>query len=296
MIELAAPIEDAYKKSLEEVGSEDLYSGHGYLGIKDVLKAHFLIADHFYVHGSGLGGIGPRSIDLLHSALLRQHISYGGKPKWPSKYEVCATLFYGLIKDHPFHDANKRTAFLCLIYHLETIGLCPTIDHQKLENFAVDVADNKLEKFSRYKELEDELADKADAQVAYIAYFLRKNTRSIDKRFYTVTYRELRPILNKFGYDLRNPKGNTIDLVRVEDRRKIFGIWGEKEKVGVKVAQVGFPNWTAQVGQGVIKTIRKEAKLSYENGVDSQTFFKDADPISILISRYQEQLRHLADR
>ena len=296
MFELAEPIEDAYRKSLDEVGSDDPYSGTGYLGIKDVLKAHYLIADYFYVQGSGLGGVGPRSLDLLHSALLRQHVSFGGKPKWPSKYDVCATLFYGLIKDHPFHDANKRTAFLSLVYHLETLGLCPTINQQQLENFAVDVADNNLIKFNRYKDLEGQFDDKTDAQVAYISYFLRKKTRGIDKKYYIITYWELKSILNNLGYDLQNPKGNTIDLVRIEDRRKIFGIWGEKEKVGVKVAQIGFPSWTAQVGRGAIKTVRREAKLAPENGVDSQTFFKDADPISVLISRYQEQLRHLADR
>lgn len=296
MLELAEPIDEVYKKSLEEVGPDDPYSGPGFLGIRDVLKAHFLIADYFYVQGSGLGGIGPKSMDLLHSAMFRQHISFGGKPKWPSKYDVCATLFYGLIKDHPFHDANKRTAFLSLIYHLETLGLCPTIDQQELEDFAVDVADNNLIKFNRYKEMERRIRVEADAHVAYISYYLKNNTRRIDKKFYIITYRELKSILNRFGYDLQNPRGNTIDLVRVEDRRKIFGIWGEKEQVGVKVAQVGFPSWTTQVGRGAIKTVRSAANLTAKKGVDSQTFFKDADPISILISRYQEQLRHLADR
>ena len=243
-----------------------------------------------------MGGMGPKSMDLLHSALFRQHISYGGKPKWPSKYDVCATLFYGLIKDHPFHDANKRTAFLSLVYHLETLGLCPTIDQQKLEDFAVDVSDKNLSKFNRYKEMEEKIKVEADAHVTYISHYLKINTRQIDKKFYIVTYKELRSILNRFGYDLQKPRGNTIDLVRIKDRRKIFGILAEKEQIGVKVAQIGFPSWSAQVGRGAIKTVRREANLTAKKGVDSQTFFKEADPISILISRYQEPLRHLADR
>ena len=243
-----------------------------------------------------MGGIGPKSMDLLHSALFRQHISYGGKRKWPSNYDVCATLFYGLIKDHPFHDANKRTAFLSLVYHLETLGLCPTIDQQQLEDFAVDVADNNLSKYNRYKKMKEKNKVEADAHVSYISRYLKINTRKIDKKYYIVTYRELKSILNKFGHDLQNARGNTIDLVRIEDRRKIFGIWGEKEQIGVKIAQIGFPSWGAQVGRGAIKTIRKEANLTAMKGVDSQTFFKNADPIPILISRYQEQLRHLADR
>ncbi len=296
MLELTASINESYQRSLDLVGDDDPYSGPGFLGIKDVLKAHYLIADHFYAQGSGLGGIGPKSMDLLHSALFRQHISYGGKQKWPTKYDTCATLFYGLIKDHPFHDANKRTAFLSLVYHLETLGLCPTINQKDLENFAVDVADSNLVKFKRYKELANKCADKSDAEVFYIAHFLKKHTRSIDKRFYTVTYRELKSILNRFGYNIQNPQRNFIDLVRIKERRKIFGIFGEKESVDVKVAKIGFPSWTSQVSKGTIRTVRKATQLTHDKGVDSQTFFKDADPISILISRYQEPLRHLADR
>jgi hypothetical protein len=82
------------------------------LGMHDVLKAHFLIADFFFAEGEGIGGVGPRDLDLLHSALYRQHVTLGGTAKWDTKFDVCATLLYGLIKDHPFHDANKRTAFL----------------------------------------------------------------------------------------------------------------------------------------------------------------------------------------
>ena len=74
-----------------------------------------------------------------------------------------------------------------LVYHLETLGLCPTINQQQLENFAVDVADNNLIKFNRYKDLEGQFDDKTDAQVAYISYFLRKKTRGIDKKYYIIT-------------------------------------------------------------------------------------------------------------
>lgn len=301
MIELTESIQESYQRSLELVGDDDPYSGSGYLGIKylgikDVLRAHYLIVDHFYAYGSGLGGIGPKSMDLLHSALHRQHVSYDGTQKWPTKYDVCATLFYGLIKDHPFHDANKRTAFLSLIYHLELLGLCPTISQRELENFAVDVADNNLTRLRRYQELVNRHGDKSDAEVFYISHFLRKNTRKIDKRHYTVTYRELKSILNRFGYDLRNPHGNSIDLVRIEEHRKIFGIFGKKESVGVKVLTIGFPGWTSQVDRKTIQKTRKAARLTPDKGVDSQTFFKNADPISILISAYQEPLRHLADR
>ncbi len=231
---LAEPIRISYQSSLASLDDEDPYSGPGYLGIKDVLKAHYLIADHFFARGRGLGGIGPKDMNLLHSALHRQHVMFAGRRKWESNWDICATLFFGLIKDHPFYDANKRTAFLSLVYHLQKLNLVPIIGHRELEDFAVDVAKGNFRKSRRYQELERKCSDKADAQVNYISYFLKKHTRKLDKKYYTVTFRELKTILNSFGYDLQNPRGNTIDLVRIEERRKVFGILGEKEEVGVK--------------------------------------------------------------
>jgi death-on-curing protein len=124
---------------------------------------------------------------------------------------------------------------------------------------------------------------------------LKKNSRDIDKRNYVVTYKQLKWLLNKFGFDLVGPKNNHIDVVRLGERRRIFG-FGPKEQTAVKVCQVGFPNWTDEVGQGAIKTIRRDCKLTYEHGVDSQTFFKGADPIGCLIAQYQQPLRNLANR
>lgn len=296
MHELAPPIEAAYQQSLDLVGDNDPYAGSGCLGIKDVLKAHYLIADHFHNQGGSVGGLGPKSIDLLHSALYRQHISYDGTQKWSTKYDICATLFFGLIKDHPFHDANKRTAFLSLIYHLDTLNLYPTVSEKELEDLAVSIADNKLSQYRRYKELCNKFGDEDDASVNFISHFLRKNSRRIDKRHYSVTYRDLKRILNRFGFDLKNPRGNTIDVVRIKEQRNIFRIFRHKKEVDVKVSQIGFPNWTSQVGRKAINTVRSSTQLTADNGVDSQTFFKDADPVSILISKYEKPLQHLADR
>ncbi len=296
MLNLSPTIEHEYHRVVSTLDGEDPYTGQGYLGIIDVLNAHFLIADFFYQENYGLGGIGPRSMNLLHSALHRQHISYGGKRKWTDKFEICATLFYGLIKDHPFYDANKRTALLSMLYHLDTLGYCPTLSQKNLEDFTVLVAEDNLGQFKRYKEMSDRSVDKADNAVRFIARHLRKHCRNIDTKTYSITYRQLQTILNKFGYDLRNPRNNTIDVVRERERRTIFGMFGKREKVGVKVVQIGFPNWTAEVGKGAIKTVRKETKLTYKYGVDSQTFFNDADPIQVLISKYREPLRKLSNR
>jgi death-on-curing protein len=284
---------DIYQRVAEEVGFTDPYAGNGTLGIQDVLKAHFLIADFFYELGEGLGGVGPRSIDLLHSAVSRQVVAYGGVRKWENAFEVSATLFYGLIKDHPFYDANKRTAFLCLLYHLEKQSLCPTISKEDMENFAVDVADDKLSKYRRFKDMVKKNTE--DPEVVFISDFLKRNTRKIDKKHYTITYQDLNTRLRKFGYELLNPHNNRIDVYRMDEKRK-WVVFGKKEKINVRVGNIGFHGWTKQVSHRTSRKVLKITKLTYENGFDSSTFFHGADPIDCLISEYQEPLKRLANR
>jgi len=105
-------IETEYKRWKNLIGSGDPYQSSETIGLQEVLAAHFLIIDYFAEKKYGIGGVGPRDLDLLHSALSRQFTGYGGAKKWSGLYENCATLMFGLIMNHPFHDANKRTAFL----------------------------------------------------------------------------------------------------------------------------------------------------------------------------------------
>lgn len=59
------------------------------------------------------GGIGVRDEALLESALARpqQLFAYGDPP--PDLAALAASLAYGLARNHPFVDGNKRTAHVC---------------------------------------------------------------------------------------------------------------------------------------------------------------------------------------
>lgn len=69
-----------------------------------VLAIH---AEQIKEHG-GLGGI--RDLGLLQSALAKpqQLANYGD----PDAADLAAAYGYGLAKNHPFADGNKRTAFV----------------------------------------------------------------------------------------------------------------------------------------------------------------------------------------
>jgi death on curing protein len=59
------------------------------------------------------GGSGVRDESLLVSALARpqQLLTYGEPP--PDLAALAASLAYGLARNHPFVDGNKRTAHVC---------------------------------------------------------------------------------------------------------------------------------------------------------------------------------------
>jgi death-on-curing protein len=117
----------------------------------------------------------------------------------------------------------------------------------------------------------------------------------LDKRNYNITYRELQIILSRYGYSLTNPQGNYIDIVRIEKRRVFLGLLGERE-VQTRIAQIGFPRWTAPVGRGALKTVREATGLTEKRGVDSAAFFRGLDPMQTLITTYYDPLMRLAER
>lgn len=291
---METPIADAYQRSLEELDRINYIEEPGGLTARDVLKAHFLVANHFYLEGHGLGGLGPKNMTLLLSAVDRQHVAFGGRKKWTDRFDICATLFYGLIKNHAFHDANKRTAFLSVLYLLYRFDRCPAVSEREFEDFTVEIADDSLQKYARYNELVK--SKDPDPEVKYISKYLRTKTRQIDTTSYAITYRELKAILNRHGCDLSNPRGNYIDVVRIERSKKLFGFIGGEKVFETRLCQIGFPRWGAEVGKAALKTVRESTNLSARHGVDSAAFFNGRDPMQSLIASYNEPLMSLANR
>lgn len=285
-------VKTEFNRWCEHFGEHDPYTANGNIGIRDVLRAHFLIADYFYSEGHGIGGVGPKDPNLLHSAVYRQFTGFDGNDKWETSYERCATLIFGLVKDHPFHDANKRTALLVLLYFLKSIKRMPTINQKELEDFVVDIAEDNLKQYRRLQSLN---LKTDDPEIYFIADFLRRNSRLVDNNSHTITYRELDACLRNHGFCLDNPHKNFIDVCRIEENRGFLGLGKVRSKL-VRVAQIGFPGWKRQVGKGAIYTVRKETNLSPEKGVDSRSFFHGTDPLNSLIAEYSGPLERLAYR
>jgi death-on-curing protein len=85
-----------------------------WLTLEECLTAHELLVVRF-------GGThGVRDPGLLDSALNkpRQLFCYGS----PTLYEMAAAYAFGIVKNHPFLDGNKRTGFIAASLLLESNG------------------------------------------------------------------------------------------------------------------------------------------------------------------------------
>lgn len=291
MNDLCEEIQVEYNRWKEFIGDEDPYAGQYSLGLWEVLDAHFLIADFFYQEGRGIGGVGPKDINSLHGCLYRQFTGYDGINKWNNLFDIAATIMYGLIKNHPFHDANKRTALLSTLFFLYKNNYIPTVSEKEFENFTVEVAEDGITKRRRYKKL---LKRGDDPEILFISKWIKSKIRRIDKKEYVVTFRELSKILNTHGFDFGDSSGNRVDIIQIRVKKKL--ITREKYETREKIGRIGFPGMTRQISKADLKKVRELTGLTYENGYDSEVFYRGAAGLRTLITRNQDALKRLADR
>lgn len=264
--------------------------------IEDALKAHVLLLDTFSKDaGEGVGGVGPRSMTLLASAIDRQNVGLGSASKWTNIFEWSATTFYGMIKNHPFFDGNKRTALLLALLQLYRSKRTPASAQRDFESLAVATAGSTLheydpKRFASYLKKHG----RPDADVLYIADRFRAWTRKEDREIYIVTFTELDRLLRKFGFRLGKPDNNYIDVIKTEKKRRY--LIGPKIEIETKVLDIGFPSWKEEVGASTMAKVRKACKLTADDGIDSAVFFRDFEPMQSLIDLYYEPLRRLADK
>jgi hypothetical protein len=133
----------------------------------------------------------------------------------------------------------------------------------------------------------------ADDEVAAIASWVQKRVGRVTRGEKRITYGQLRRILEDFGYTLKNPRNNTIDIVKFEQVleglvRKHITI---KEK---RIGNISYPRDSAFVATKILKNVRRMCRLSEEDGVDSDAFYDQAVVIDAFINRYRTILRRLA--
>lgn len=104
---------------------------------------HALEVQDYIIVSSG-GRRGVLNVGLLGSVL--EHIQ--NDLYYPSLVDKTCHLFFSINKNHAFTDGNKRSSIVLSAYFLELNGadFLVTKYIQEMENIAVYVADNKIDK------------------------------------------------------------------------------------------------------------------------------------------------------
>ena len=107
--------------------------------LKDVLEAHAELEQ------SGMPmecGIHDRN--LLESAVHAPFQTFGGQDLYPDVFDRAARLCYGIAKDHPFRDGNKRTATHIMLLYLLVNGIEVEYADDEMEALIIGVADSSV--------------------------------------------------------------------------------------------------------------------------------------------------------
>lgn len=259
------------------------------INISDVLRAYFILADYFTDPSSGQIVepmlIGVKNRDLLSSAVCRQIVSYGGRVKYTDKLDICATLFFGLVKNHAFHDGNKRVALLTLLYQLNGYGYFPSAPVKEFEKLVVAVAASELA--VKYRWAWKKFDKKDDCEIYTISYLLRRMTERKDHSYHiNITMKEFCLILEK--HDVQS----FVENGKVHFRRKArLGIGSGRKEINHAVT---FGGWTRAVGaQNARETLQKFD--IYDQHPTYQSIMSGRDPLYKLIADFEQPLRRLKD-
>jgi death-on-curing protein len=99
------------------------------------------------------GGIaGVRDDNLLESALARPQQLYAYGEPLPDIADLAASLAYGLARNHPFLDGNKRTAAVCCETFIELNGAQLAAEDAELYPRFLALAEGKIpaEEFAQW--------------------------------------------------------------------------------------------------------------------------------------------------
>ena len=92
------------------------------------------------------GGLhGVRDLNLLISITERPKTSFGGKEVYPTVFEKAAAYLEGFVRYHVFVDGNKRTGIAASARFLFMNEYEFSVSNEKMEEFVLKIAMEKLE-------------------------------------------------------------------------------------------------------------------------------------------------------
>ncbi|MCC9033805.1 type II toxin-antitoxin system death-on-curing family toxin [Chryseobacterium sp. Ch-15] len=247
---------------------------------------------------------GVKSFGLLESAINRQLTGFGNLYKYDTVFLNAATLTFGVIKNHSFHNGNKRAGLLALIKHLyvNNYVLSPSLESIEIYEFLVSIADSKIENFSnKYKKKYTFIRNKeekknhhweTDTLIRFIAFWIKKNSEPKAKTIKgNVKISFLKRVLNNKNI-LLDQSGSNIE-VYIEKENKFLGIF----KFGTKKAffkNYSLGNNRTEISKQTLAQLRKDFNLTKTNGIDDTFFYDDDAFLDMEIKTYKKLIYQLS--
>lgn len=124
-----------------------------YLNQNQVLKLHDKIINKF-------GGIhGIRNEALLQSALANPLQTFAGLDLYPAVFDKAVQLCFGIIKNHPFLDGNKRLGLHLMLILIHINSLKIDIAHDELIDIIFKVADGTFNRQDFLQALKEKIKE-----------------------------------------------------------------------------------------------------------------------------------------
>lgn len=100
------------------------------------------------------GSEGVRDLGLLDSDLVRAQNLFFYSSDEMSLSRLAAAYAFGIARNHPFVDGNKRTAFVVCMLFLKLNGCVTDASQEKLYDFFTSLADGSLSEENLWRWLE----------------------------------------------------------------------------------------------------------------------------------------------
>jgi death-on-curing protein len=111
-----------------------------FLSIDEVLALH---AQQIRLFG---GAAGVRDLGLLESAVGSAAATFDGAFLNETLFDMAAAYLYGICRNHPFVDGNKRTATATALVFLELNGVWIEADEDEFYELVIGVAEGAVDK------------------------------------------------------------------------------------------------------------------------------------------------------
>lgn len=112
-----------------------------YLSVQEVIAINVAMVQKY----SPREDVGVKDGGMLESAVFRPQSSAFGEEAYPSLFEKAAALFQSLGQNHPFQNANRRTAFTALVIFLRLNDYSFVMDQKAAEDFTVNMVNHHYE-------------------------------------------------------------------------------------------------------------------------------------------------------